>query len=150
MYRGVAKLVGMKVLEVKDNSISSELETLKRDFNDFDFFYLHVKKTDSYGEDGNFDGKVKVIEEFDNIVPDIMSLNPDVFTVTGDHSTPSTMKSHSWHPVPILIHSQNCRGLDINGFYESECYRGELGIVKSTEIMPLILAHAGRLKKFGA
>lgn len=150
MYRGVAKLVGMEVLEVKDKSISSELETLKRDFNDFDFFYLHIKKTDSYGEDGNFDGKVEVIEEFDSSIPDIISLNPDVFVVTGDHSTPSTMKSHSWHPVPILIHSQNCRGLDINGFYESECHRGELGIVRSIEIMPLILAHAGKLKKFGA
>ncbi|MCK5390880.1 MAG: 2,3-bisphosphoglycerate-independent phosphoglycerate mutase, partial [Deltaproteobacteria bacterium] len=93
MYRGVSKLVGMEVLEVEDYSIKSEIDTLKRDFDKHDFFYFHVKKTDSYGEDGNFDGKVGVIEEFDSFVPDILKLNPDVIVVTGDHSTPANMKA---------------------------------------------------------
>ncbi len=150
MYRGVAKLVGMDVLEVKDNSIESEIETLKREYENYDFIYLHVKKTDSYGEDGNFDGKAGVIEEFDSLVPDIMSLKPDVFVVTGDHSTPSTMKAHSWHPVPILINSDYPRLGSASGFSENSCNNGSLGIIKAIEIMPILLAHADRLKKYGA
>lgn len=150
MYKGVAKLVGMNVLNVDENSILSEIDTLKKEFKNYDFFFLHVKKTDSYGEDGNFDAKVGVIEEFDKFVPEILKLDPDVFIVTGDHSTPATMKAHSWHPVPILINSKYYRGTKLNGFYESECNKGDLGIIKSIEIMPLLLAHSGRLAKYGA
>ncbi|MFQ5787644.1 MAG: 2,3-bisphosphoglycerate-independent phosphoglycerate mutase [Thermodesulfobacteriota bacterium] len=150
MYRGVAKLVGMEVLEVADNSIESEIETLKRHYEEFDFFYFHIKKTDSYGEDGNFDAKAKVIEEFDNVIPKILDLSPDVLVVTGDHSTPSVMKSHSWHPVPFLLSSSNVRGGESTGFSERECLKGELGLFKATEAMTLILSHAGRLQKFGA
>ena len=150
MYRGVAKLVGMSVLEVEDTSIKSEIETLKRHFEEYDFFYFHVKKTDSYGEDGNYDGKVRVIEEFDSFVPDLLGLNPDVLVVTGDHSTPAVMKSHSWHPVPFLLASSNTRGGGSQGFSEKECLKGELGIFKATEVMTLILSHAKRLQKFGA
>lgn len=150
MYRGVAKLVGMDVLEVKDNSIASEVETLKREIDNYDFIYFHVKKTDSYGEDGNFDAKAGVIEEFDALVPEIMSLKPDVFVVTGDHSTPSTMMAHSWHPVPIMISSAYPRLGKGSGFGEDTCNTGSLGIIKAIEIMPLLLAHADRLKKYGA
>ena len=150
MYRGVAKLVGMDVLEVADNSIASEVDTLKREINNYDFIYFHVKKTDSYGEDGNFDAKAGVIEEFDSLVPEIMSLNPDVFVVTGDHSTPSTMMAHSWHPVPIMISSAYPRLGTGSGFGEDACSNGSLGIIKAIEIMPLLLSHADRLKKFGA
>jgi len=150
MYRGLAKLVGMELLEVADVSLGSELETLKRHFNEFDFFYFHMKKTDSYGEDGNFGGKVKAIEEFDNIIPEILKLNPDVLVVTGDHSTPAVMKSHSWHPVPFLLHSSNVRGSKGLGFSESDCLKGELGVFRAIHAMPLILSHAGRLKKYGA
>jgi len=150
MYRGVAKLVGMDVLEVKVNSIASEVETLKREIDNYDFIYFHVKKTDSYGEDGNFDGKAGVIEEFDTLVPEIMSLIPDVFVVTGDHSTPSTMKAHSWHPVPIMINSAYPRLGSASGFSETACNSGSLGIIKSVEIMPLLLAHSDKLKKYGA
>jgi 2,3-bisphosphoglycerate-independent phosphoglycerate mutase len=150
MYRGVAKLVGMDVLEVKDNTIASEVETLKREFDKYDFIYFHVKKTDSYGEDGNFDAKAGVIEEFDALVPEIMSLNPDVFVVTGDHSTPSTMMAHSWHPVPIMINSTYPRLGSVPGFSETACNSGSLCIIKSVEIMPLLLAHSDKLKKFGA
>ena len=150
MYRGVSKLVGMEVLEVEDSSIKSEIDTLIRDFGKHDFFYMHVKKTDSYGEDGNFDAKVKVIEEFDSFVPDILALEPDVLVVTGDHSTPATMKGHSWHPVPVLISSPYGRGEGARGFGESECLKGELGTFRAVELMTLILSHAGRLQKYGA
>lgn len=150
MYRGVAKLVGMDVLEVEDMSIKSEVETLKRDFDKHDFFFLHVKKTDSYGEDGNFDAKVKVIEEFDSLVPEIMALKPDVIVVTGDHSTPAKMKSHSWHPVPILISSEYTQGGGEGGFGEGDCRGGELGTFRAADLMTLVLAHSGRLQKYGA
>lgn len=150
MYRGVSKLLGMDVLEVSGDSISDEIETLSRNFKDYDFFYLHVKKTDSYGEDGNFGAKVGVIEEFDSLLPEITGLGVDVLAVTGDHSTPSAMKSHSWHPVPLMISSEYCRGGGVAGFSESSCLSGDLGIIRATEIMPLLLAHAGRLRKFGA
>lgn len=150
MYRGVSKLVGMEVLEVEDMSIKSEIDTLKRDFDKHDFFYFHVKKTDSYGEDGNFDAKVKVIEEFDSYIPDILELGPDVIVVTGDHSTPASMKAHSWHPVPILISSKHSRGGGARAFGESDCMKGELGIFRAADLMTLILSHAGRLQKYGA
>lgn len=150
MYKGVSKLVGMDILEVSGNSIKSELDTLKNNFDKYDFFFIHIKKTDSYGEDGNFEGKVGVIEEFDSLVPQILELKPDVFSVTGDHSTPAIMKSHSWHPVPILINSRYHRAVNLDGFYESECNKGDLGIIKSVEIMPLLLAHSDRLSKYGA
>ncbi len=150
MYRGVAKLVGMEVLEVEDYSIKAEIDTLKRDFDKHDFFYFHVKKTDSYGEDGNFQGKVGVIEEFDSFVPDILELNPDVIVVTGDHSTPASMKAHSWHPVPILINAKNVRAEGAQGFGESDCLKGELGTFRAADLMTLVLAHAGRLQKYGA
>ncbi|HEX3036330.1 MAG TPA: 2,3-bisphosphoglycerate-independent phosphoglycerate mutase [Thermodesulfobacteriota bacterium] len=150
MYRGVAKLVGMEVLEVADTTIRSEVDTLKRGFPEFDFFYLHVKKTDSYGEDGNFDGKVKVIEEFDRFIPEILELKPDVLVVTGDHSTPAAMKSHSWHPVPVLLYSSYARGAGISGFSEKECLKGELGTFLAKDAMTFMLAHARRLQKFGA
>lgn len=149
MYRGVSKLVGMEVLEVEDTTIKSEVDTLIRDYNKKDIFYLHVKKTDSYGEDGNFEGKAGVIEEFDSQLPRILELNPDVLLITGDHSTPAAMKAHSWHPVPVLLSSKYCFGNNNNGFSENGCRSGELGIIKSTELMPLMMAHSGRLKKYG-
>lgn len=150
MYRGVSKLLGMDVLEVPGDSIEDEVETLVRNYGDYDFFYVHVKKTDSYGEDGDFGAKAGVIERFDSLVPRITGLGPDVFAVTGDHSTPAAMKAHSWHPVPLMISSEYCRGGYAEGFSESGCAGGDLGIINATEIMPLLLAHSGRLKKFGA
>ncbi len=149
MYRGIAKLVGMDVLQTGD-TIEDELETLKKHWNDYDFFYFHVKKTDSYGEDGKFDEKVHIIEETDTILPEILDLKPDVLVITGDHSTPCLMKSHSWHPVPFLIHSKFARKGLSEKFDEFECARGALGTFYALDAMTLILAHAGRLEKFGA
>ena len=108
MYRGVAKLAGMEVLETGE-TIESELETLRKHWADFDFFFFHVKKTDSRGEDGDFDGKAKVIEHFDEVLPDILSLEPDVIIISGDHSTPAVWKAHSWHELPVLLWSKYIR-----------------------------------------
>lgn len=149
MYRGLAKLIGMEAPALKGD-VHEEIEFLKKNYNDYDFFFLHVKKIDSYGEDGNFKGKVSKIEEFDKILPGITDLNPDVLIITGDHSTPSVMKSHSWHPVPVLLKSPYVLGDTCKAFSERECLKGELGIFPTVNLMPLALANAGRLKKFGA
>ncbi len=109
-----------------------------------------MKKTDSNGEDGNFEGKCRVIEEFDKNLPDILSLNPDVLVITADHSTPALIKGHSWHPVPVLLKSRYVFGRTSAAFTERECLKGEFGIIHSTDIIPLMLANALRLKKFGA
>ncbi len=149
MYRGLAKLVGMEVAQTGE-SLEDEINTLEKVWNNYDFFYLHIKKTDSYGEDGKFRDKVKVIEEFDGFVPRILNLKPDVIVITGDHSTPSKLKSHSWHPVPFLLHSPYTFRDGIREFSETSCRKGSLGIFYSVDGMALMLANALRLKKFGA
>jgi 2,3-bisphosphoglycerate-independent phosphoglycerate mutase len=150
MYRGLAKLIGMDLLETGDH-VEDEFKTLKENWDDYDFFFLHIKKTDSYGEDGNFDAKVKEIEKVDRLIPRIMDLNPDVLIVTGDHSTPSFLKYHSWHPVPTIIFSKQCRPDEVQNFGERECIKGGLGArFPAEDLLPLALANAKRLKKFGA
>ena len=149
MYRGLARLIGMDAPALQGD-IQDEINFLKTHYHDYNFFFLHVKKIDSYGEDGNFQGKVSKIEEFDTFLPDILSLNPDVIIITGDHSTPAVLKSHSWHPVPVLLKSPYVLGQTCQRFTERECIRGELGIFRTVNLMTLALANAGRLKKFGA
>lgn len=149
MYRGVAGLVGMTVLPQADGN-EDLVRLLRESLNDFDFFFVHFKKTDSAGEDGDFDGKVAATESFDSLVGDVVSVNPDVLAVTGDHSTPSSLASHSWHPVPLAIRAASARTDKVKKFGESSFSCGGLGIVQATDILPLMLAHAGRLAKFGA
>ena len=150
LYRGVAKLCGMDLVDT-GFSIREEFEAVRSAYGkDYDFFFIHVKKTDSFGEDGNFEGKTKVIEEVDANLPLLLDLKPDVIAVTGDHSTPCALKAHSWHPVPFLIRSKTCGIDDARAFTESECERGGLGVFPATAIMDLALANAGKLKKHGA
>jgi 2,3-bisphosphoglycerate-independent phosphoglycerate mutase len=150
LYRGVAKLCGMDLVDT-GFSIREEFEAVRSAYGkDYDFFFIHVKKTDSFGEDGNFEGKTKVIEEVDANLPLLLDLKPDVIAVTGDHSTPCALKAHSWHPVPFLINAKACGIDDARAFTESECDRGGLGVFPATAIMDLALANAGKLKKHGA
>ncbi len=149
MYRGLTQLIGMDV-DRTPGSVAEEFEVFKKSYRDYDYFYIHIKKVDSYGEDGNFDAKVEKIEETDTYIPEIMKLSPDVLAVTGDHSTPATLKSHSWHPVPLLIVSKWTRISGVSGFSESECAKGNLGRMPSLYLISLLLAHAERLDKFGA
>lgn len=149
MYRGIATLIGMQAPSVKGD-VPDEIAFLKENYDRHDFFFMHVKKVDSYGEDGNFAEKSRRIEEFDVLLPRIMDLKPDVLVITGDHSTPAVMKGHSWHPVPVLLHSPYVLGGLCSAFSERECSRGELGILPTVNLMPLVLANSLRLRKFGA
>jgi 2,3-bisphosphoglycerate-independent phosphoglycerate mutase len=151
MYRGVARLVGMEVLPVAGEEVEDEVETLRTHWDRYDYFFFHVKKTDSAGEDGDFGRKAGVIEHVDQaVVPAILELDPDVLIVTGDHSTPSALKSHSWHPVPTLLWSRYCRPDGVAEYGERACGRGSLGTFPATDEMPLAMGHALRLAKYGA
>jgi 2,3-bisphosphoglycerate-independent phosphoglycerate mutase len=149
MYRGLARLVGMEPIAAGD-VVADEFTALERTFGRFDFFFVHIKKTDSYGEDGSFDKKVHVIEEVDHEIPRLLALKPDVIVITGDHSTPATYQAHSWHPVPVLLWSQWVRPDGATGFSERECRFGSLGRLRAAELMPIIMSNADRLTKFGA
>jgi 2,3-bisphosphoglycerate-independent phosphoglycerate mutase len=149
MYKGLARLAGMTLVG-QAQSLKEQIDELARHWNDYDFFFLHFKYTDSTGEDGNFAEKVRRIEELDTAVPRIEKLRPDVLVVTGDHSTPSRLKSHSWHPVPTLLVADTCRPDGLAAFSERDCLRGGFGIVPAKHLMLLAMAHAGRFGKFGA
>jgi 2,3-bisphosphoglycerate-independent phosphoglycerate mutase len=149
MYRGVARLLGMKVLNAGE-TIETEVDCLVTNWDKFDFFFVHIKKTDSAGEDGNFDKKVLVIEELDRFIPRLRALKPDVFLISGDHSTPSLLKSHSWHELPVLLHSSYIRRDRVQAFGERPCMEGGLGHLRHVNLMPLMMAHGLRLIKYGA
>jgi 2,3-bisphosphoglycerate-independent phosphoglycerate mutase len=149
MYRGLAKLVGMEILG-SGNSIEEEFIALGQYYADYDFFFLHIKQTDTAGEDGDFWRKVQAIEEVDAALPRLINLQPEVIVVTGDHSTPALLKGHSWHPVPFLLYSRWCRPDDVAEFSERACAKGSLGRFPALEVMPLALANALKLTKFGA
>lgn len=151
MYRGIARILGMDVIELREGTLAEQVKVIRENRDRYDFFYFHFKSTDSAGEDRNFEQKVKFIEQFDEIVGDLLEIGADVLAITGDHSTPSEMGGHSFHPVPLLIYSK--RGLFRDGegrFTERDCMRGSLGTIYAIKIMPLLLAFAGRLEKFGA
>ena len=149
MYRGLATIAGMKVIPT-GRSFGDELATLYQHYDEHDFFYIHYKPADSAGEDGNFDAKIRALEDLDIHIPRLKELDPDVLMVAGDHSTPSIMARHSWHPVPFLLHSRWTLGEGVESFTEGSCARGSLGRFPATQAMLLALAHAGKLAKFGA
>ncbi|HTY81193.1 MAG TPA: 2,3-bisphosphoglycerate-independent phosphoglycerate mutase [Dehalococcoidales bacterium] len=149
MYRGLARLVGMKVAAT-GTTLEDEFKTLQQNYKDYDFFFIHVKWTDTAGEDGDFSRKVKVLEQIDAAIPTLTALKPDVLVVTGDHSTPAMLKGHSWHPVPVLISAKYCRGDAVPNFSEIAFINGGLGRINATQIMPLAMANALKLTKFGA
>jgi len=149
MYRGLAKLVGMDVAENIEN-FEQALKILPEVFKKYDFVYLHYKETDKKGEDGDFEGKVKEIEKVDKYIPEILNSGADVIAITADHSTPALMKSHSWHPTPLLIYSPVSEPDPCEKFDEKEVLKGYLGTIKGFQLLPLLLALSGKLKKFGA
>ena len=148
MYRGLAKLVGMDILSTGP-SFDEEVETLEHFFPKYDFFFLHYKPSDAAGEDGDFEAKVKTLEHLDSFIPRIMDLGIDTLVIAGDHSTPAIMGRHSWHPVPLLIHSKLTRGQGVKEFTETACVNAPLNNLLATNVMITALANAGKLSKFG-
>ena len=149
MYKGLASLVGMKIVG-DPATLDQQIDLLAEHWHSFDFFFLHFKYTDSTGEDGDFDGKVQRIEQFDAAIPRINELRPDVLIITGDHSTPCFLKNHSWHPVPTLLVSDCCGADELTSFDERQSIHGALGQFDAKHLMLLALANARRLEKFGA
>ncbi len=149
MYKGLAQLVGMDVLQV-GSEYEDLVRTVEQHYDQYDFFYIHFKKTDSYGEDGNFEAKKKALEAADRLIPRLLDLNPDVLVVTSDHSTPSLLKGHSWHPNPFAIRSRTAQPDMVRIFTETACSQGYLGRFPATQALTLMLAHALKLNKFGA
>jgi 2,3-bisphosphoglycerate-independent phosphoglycerate mutase len=149
MYRGVGRLVGMEAIPT-GNSIADEVRVLNDVYDKYDYFFLHIKYADSAGEDGDFDRKVAVLEEADRNLPDIIKLNPDVLVVTGDHSTPAVLRSHSWHPVPLLLNSPSTISDRLARFDERSARTGSLGRFPAPEAMSLMMGYAGKLSRYGA
>jgi 2,3-bisphosphoglycerate-independent phosphoglycerate mutase len=149
MYRGIARLLGMDVLG-RPADLDEQLDVLRGAWGDYDYFFLHHKYTDSAGEDGDRGRKIAAIERLDAVVPALRHLGPDVVAVTGDHATPSQMAAHSWHPVPTLLWSERCGRDEVDRYGERWCLRGALGIRPTKTLMPIMLANAGRLQKYGA
>lgn len=150
MYRGVSRLIGMEVAP-RPGGMEKRFEALQSLYSDdYDFYFLHVKKSDSEGEDADFQGKVEVLEAVDQLLPQVLDLQPDVVVVAADHSTPATLGGHSWHPVPLMISAESARVDPVQHFHEYDCAQGMLGLRPGTHLMGLALAHAHRLRKFGA
>lgn len=150
MYRGVARLVGMELLDAPE-STAEKFERVAERWEEYDFFFVHVKEMDSAGEDGDFERKALLIAEADRHLPRLLELDPDVLVVTGDHSTPSALRYHSWHPVPVVLYGRDCRPDRVERFAERACLAGALGPrYPAKALMPLAMANAGRLKKYGA
>ncbi|MFQ5647560.1 MAG: phosphoglycerate mutase, partial [bacterium] len=152
MYRGIASLLGMDLVKIDDDTLESEFDALARQYRtgDYDYFFLHIKPCDSAGEDGDFPKKVQALEKIDRLLPKITGLNPDVLAITGDHSTPANMKGHSWHPVPVLLSGKHCLPDRVASFDEISVAAGGLGQMQSKYLLPLMLANAGKLEKYGA
>lgn len=149
MYRGLARVVGMTVVKT-GLTILDEITSLQNNYDKYDYFFLHYKPTDTAGEDGDFAHKVKMLEYFDQLLPQLTALRPDVLLVTGDHSTPSLLSGHSWHPVPAMISGRFCRPDGVVAFNETACLSGGLGRLPAYHLMPLVMANAMKLGKYGA
>jgi 2,3-bisphosphoglycerate-independent phosphoglycerate mutase len=148
MYRGISRILGMHVLG-NPETYDQMILLLKENYVKYEFFFVHIKETDLAGEDGNFEAKKRVIEEVDKFLPEIWDLNPDVLVITGDHSTPCSIKGHSWHPVPLLIVTRSGE-TDRLQFHEKNCAKGSIGTIYSRHLMNLALALSSKLDKFGA
>ncbi len=148
MYRGLATVANMRIIPT-GRTFSDEIDTLQQEFDNHDFFFIHYKPADAAGEDGDFDAKVKTLEDLDVLIPRIRELNPDVFMVAGDHSTPAIMAAHSWHPVPFMLHSKLTLGEGVPAFNERACNLGSIGSIPATNVMLLAMSHSGKLTKYG-
>lgn len=149
MYRGVARLAGMEALPT-GATLEEQVKVLRDNWQNYDYFFLHVKYADTAGEDGDFARKVGVLEQVDALIPEITALKPEVLVVTGDHSTPAVLKNHTWHPVPFMLNSPWCIPDRIAAFNERSVRGGGLGRFPAVEAMGLMMGYAQKLGRYGA
>jgi 2,3-bisphosphoglycerate-independent phosphoglycerate mutase len=149
MYKGLAQLVGMAKLE-GPQTIAEQFERYVAEYENYDYFFIHFKYTDMYGEDGNFAAKRKAIEELDAALPILIKKKPDVLAITGDHSTPCVIRGHSWHPQPVMLHSALSGSDKLDRFTETGANGGSLGVFPARELIRLMQANARAFDKFGA
>ena len=149
MYKGLAQLVGMTKIE-GPQTIEEQFKRYAAEYDNYDFFFIHYKYTDKFGEDGNFEAKTKAIEDFDAALPILLAKKPDVLAITGDHSTPCAMKGHSWHPQPVLLHSAFSGSDKLDRFTETGANLGSLGVFEAKYLIRLMQANARMFDKFGA
>ena len=149
MYKGLSQLVGMKKIEGLQ-MIKEQFERYVAEYDNYGFFFIHYKYTDKFGEDGNFEAKKKAIEDFDSALPVLLQKKPDVLAITGDHSTPCSVKGHSWHPQPVLLHSAVSGSDKLERFTETDANLGSLGVFEAKQLIRLMQANARMFDKFGA
>jgi 2,3-bisphosphoglycerate-independent phosphoglycerate mutase len=149
MYKGLSQLVGMAKIE-GPQTIAEQFERYLTEYDNYDFFFIHYKYTDKFGEDGNFAAKKKAIEDFDAALPILLRKRPDVLAITGDHSTPCAMKGHSWHPQPVLLNSALSGWDKLERFTETGANSGSLGVFDAKFLIRLMQANAKMFDKFGA
>jgi 2,3-bisphosphoglycerate-independent phosphoglycerate mutase len=149
MYKGLAQLVGMTKIE-GPQTIAEQFERYLTEYDTFNFFFIHYKYTDKFGEDGNFEAKKKAIEDFDAALPILLKKKPDVLAITGDHSTPCALKAHSWHPQPVLLHALASGSDKLDRFTETGANSGSLGVFEAKFLIRLMQANAKMFDKFGA
>ncbi len=149
MYKGLAQLVGMAKIE-GPQTIAEQLERYLAEYDNYDFFFIHYKYTDKAGEDGDFLAKMRAIEALDAALPILLRKRPDVLAITGDHSTPVSMKSHSWHAQPVLLNSAVSGSDKLDRFTETGANLGSLGVMEAKYLIRLMQANAKMFDKFGA
>jgi 2,3-bisphosphoglycerate-independent phosphoglycerate mutase len=131
-------------------TIAEQFERYLTEYDTFNFFFIHYKYTDKFGEDGNFEAKKKAIEDFDAALPILLKKKPDVLAITGDHSTPCALKAHSWHPQPVLLHALASGSDKLDRFTETGANSGSLGVFEAKFLIRLMQANAKMFDKFGA
>jgi 2,3-bisphosphoglycerate-independent phosphoglycerate mutase len=111
-----------------------------------DGVYVHIKGPDEPAHDGLVEEKKKILEEIDKyfftpLLEDV-DLDETVTAITGDHSTPCILKSHSADPVPLLVLGPGIEPDGLPVFAEKTCRKGSIGTISGPEIMPMLIGYA--------
>ena len=149
--------LGCEILDRNWRTATGELDLVVRDGATIVFSEVKTRRTDDFGPASAAVSAPKqqrirrlAIEwlRAHDLRP--RAIRFDVVAITGDHCTPCVMKSHSFHPIPLLVCGPFCDVDETASFDESQCLRGSIGTIHSEKLMGLLLANAGKLQKFGA
>lgn len=159
LYRGVARCVGMDIIDVGGATGTYETDTVAKaravveNLRDYDMVFVHVKGTDNAGHDGDVEKKVMMIEKIDGLLGYLLGhTDPSntVIAVTADHTTPVSVRKHAGDPVPVAITGPGVRADAVQRYSEVDCALGGLGRIRGVDLMPIIMNLVGRTEMFGA